>query len=72
MSIEYKIMINKGSHLVGIGKHVQVWKYNKYCIVFEDEEKLGVFLRQGKDDWNLIERSIVFYRKHISSARTKH
>jgi len=66
------MVVNNGQHLVSLGDNVEAWKYDKYCVVFEDGENLGGFPQDGKEDWELMERAILFYHKHISPERVKH
>ena len=72
MDITHSIVKKDGTHLINIGMHVEFWKYGKYCIAFEDGEYLDGFLHNDRNDWQLIERAIVFYSQSVSSERIMH
>lgn len=72
MGITYSIVKKDGTHLISFGMHVEFWKYEKYCVVFEDGEYIDGFLHNNRDDWHLIQQAMNFYQQNISPERTKH
>jgi len=72
MDITHSIIKKDGIHLINIGMYVEFWKYEKYCVAFEDGVYIDGFLHNDSDDWQLIQRAMHFYKNNISPERTKH